>query len=44
MPYVLIQVNESISKIFTLMVESYLNKILEFKCNMYIIIGYLHSP
>jgi hypothetical protein len=27
-----------------LMVKCYLNKIMEFKCNTYIILGYLHSP
>jgi hypothetical protein len=38
-----IQVNEGIVKLFTLMVEGHLNKIMEFKCNTYTILGYLHS-
>ncbi len=41
---ILIQVNESIAKFFTLMVECHLNKVMEFKCNTCIILGYLHSP
>jgi hypothetical protein len=44
MPYILIQINEGIAKFFTLMVEGHLNKVMEFKCNTYINIGYLHSP
>jgi hypothetical protein len=43
MPYILIQVNEGIVKKFTLMVEGQLNKVMEFKCNTCIIVGYLHS-
>ncbi len=43
MPYILIQVNESIAKFFTLMVQGHLNKVLEFKCNICIIMGYLNS-
>ncbi len=39
-----IQVNESIAKFFTLMVEGHWNKIMEFKCKTCIIMGYLHSP
>jgi hypothetical protein len=34
---ILIQVNESIEKLVTLMVEGHLNKVMEFKCNTYII-------
>jgi hypothetical protein len=44
MPYILIQVNEGVAKFFTLMVKSHLHKVMEFKCNTYIIMGYLHSP
>jgi hypothetical protein len=44
MPYILIQINEGIAKFFTLMVESHLNKDVEFKCNTCIIMGYFHSP
>jgi hypothetical protein len=44
MPYILIQVNDSIAKFFTLMVEGHLNKVMEFKCNTCIIMGYLHLP
>ncbi len=44
MPYIVIQINESITKFFTLMVEGNLNKVMEFKCNTYIITRYLHSP
>ncbi len=44
MPYILIQVNESIAKNFTLMVEGHLNKVIKYKCNACIIMGYLHSP
>jgi len=43
MPYILIQINESIAKFFTLMVEGHLNKVMEFKCNTYIIMRYLNS-
>jgi len=43
MPNILIQVNEGIGKSFTLMVKCHLNKVMEFKCNTYIILGYLHS-
>jgi hypothetical protein len=38
MPYILIQVNESIAKLVTLMVEGDLNKVMEFKCNTCIIL------
>jgi hypothetical protein len=38
MPYILIQVNENITKLVTLMVESHLNKTMEFKCNTHIIL------
>ncbi len=41
MPYILIQINEGIVKFFTLMVEGHLNKVMEFKCNTCIIMGYL---
>jgi hypothetical protein len=34
---ILIQVNEGIVRFFTLMVECHLNKVIEFKCNTYII-------
>ncbi len=44
MPYILIQINEGIAKFFTLMVESHLNKVMEFKCNTCITMVYLHSP
>ncbi len=45
MPDILIQVNESIAKFFTFMVECfYLNKVMECKCNIYIILGYFHPP
>jgi len=44
MPNILIQVNEGIAKNFTLMVECHLNKVIKFKCNTYIILGYVHSP
>jgi hypothetical protein len=37
MLYILIQVNENIAKLVTLMVEGHLNKVMEFKCNTYII-------
>jgi hypothetical protein len=33
MPYILIQVNEGIAKVVTLIVEGHLNKVMEFKCN-----------
>ncbi len=41
---IVIQVNAGIVKFFTLMVEGDLNKVIEFKCNICIILGYLHSP
>jgi hypothetical protein len=41
---ILIQVSEGIAKFFTLVVECHLNKVMEFKCNTCIILGYLHSP
>jgi hypothetical protein len=44
MPYISIRVNEGIAKFFTLMVKGHLNKIIEFKCNICIIMGYSHSP
>jgi len=44
MTNILIRVNESITIFFTLVVKWHLNKIMEFKCNTYIILGYLHSP
>jgi hypothetical protein len=44
MPCILIQVNEGIAKKFTLMVKGHLNKVMEFKCNICIIMRYLHSP
>jgi len=44
MPSILIQVNESISKFFALMVEGHFNKVMEFKYDTCIIMGYLHSP
>jgi hypothetical protein len=44
MPYILIQVYEGIANFFTSMVESYLNKVMEFKSNTCISMGYLHSP
>jgi hypothetical protein len=44
MPYILIQVNEGIVNFFTLMVKGHLNKIMEFKYNTCIIMGYLYSP
>jgi len=44
MPYILIQVNEGIAKFFTLIIKGHLNKVMEFKCNTCIIMGYLHSP
>jgi hypothetical protein len=40
MHYILIQVNEGIAKFFTLMVEGHFNKVVEFKCNTYIIMEY----
>jgi len=43
-PYIVIQVNESIVKFFTFMVKGHLNTVMEFKCNTCIIVGYLHSP
>jgi hypothetical protein len=44
MPYILIPINESIVKFFTLILEGHLNKVMEFKWNTYIILGYFHSP
>jgi hypothetical protein len=44
MPNILIQINEGIAKFFTLMVKCHLNKVIKFKCNTYIILGYVHSP
>jgi hypothetical protein len=44
MPNILIQENEGITKFFIMMLESYLNKVMEFKYNTCIILGYLHSP
>jgi len=44
MPYILIQVNESIAQFFALMVKGHLNKVMKFKCDTYIIMGYLHLP
>jgi hypothetical protein len=43
MSYILILVNEGIAKFFTLIVKSHLNKVMEFKCNTCIIMGYFHS-
>jgi hypothetical protein len=43
-PNILIRVNEGIANFFTLMVECDLNKVMLFKCNTYITMGYLHSP
>jgi hypothetical protein len=43
MPYIFIQVNDGIAKNSTLMVKGHLNKVMEFKCNTCIIMGYLHS-
>jgi hypothetical protein len=40
----LVQINEAIAKFFTLMVEGYLNKIMEFKCITCVIFGYFYSP
>jgi hypothetical protein len=42
MPNILIQVNKGIAKFFTLTEKCYLNKVMEFKCNTCIILGYLH--
>ncbi len=42
--YIFIQVNEGITKFFTLVAKGHLNKVMEFKCNTCIIMGYLHSP
>ncbi len=39
MPYILIQIIEGIAKFFTLMVKGHLNKVMEFKCNIFIIMG-----
>jgi len=44
MPNILIQGNEGIVKFFTLMLKVHLKKVMEFKCDTYIILGYLHSP
>jgi hypothetical protein len=41
---ILIQKNEGMVLFFTLMLESHLNKVLEFKCNTCIVLGYLHPP
>jgi len=41
---ILIQVSEGIAKFFILVIECHLNKVMEFKCNTCIILGYLHSP
>ncbi len=41
---ILIQINEGIAKLFTLIVKGHLNKVTKFKCNTCIILGYLHSP
>jgi hypothetical protein len=38
MPYILIQVNEGITKSITLMVKGHLNKVMQFKCNANIIL------
>ncbi len=38
MPYTLIQVNEGIAKLVTLIVEGHLNKVMEFKCNTHIVL------
>ncbi len=38
MPYILIQINESIAKLVTLMVQGHLNKVMEFKCNICIVL------
>ncbi len=38
MLYILIQVNEGIAKLVTLMVKGHLNKVLEFKCNTRIVL------
>ncbi len=35
--YVLYQANEGITKLVTLMVEGYLNKIMKYKCNTCIV-------
>jgi len=44
MPDILIQGNEGIAKKFTLMLEGPFEQVMEFKCNTYIILGYLHPP
>jgi hypothetical protein len=44
MPNIFIQINEGIAKFFTLTIECHLNKVMELKCNICIILGYLHSP
>ncbi len=38
MPYILIQINEGIAKLVTLMIEGHLNKVMEVKCNTHIIL------
>jgi len=38
MLYILIQVNEGVAKLVTLMVKVHLNKVMEFKCNTSIIL------
>jgi hypothetical protein len=38
MSYILIQVNEGVAKLVTLMVKGHLNKVMEFKCNTCIIL------
>ncbi len=38
MSYILIQVNENIAKLVTLMVKGHLNKVMEFKCNNYVVL------
>jgi hypothetical protein len=40
---ILIQVNEGITKFFIVMVKGHLNKVMEFKYNTCIILGYLYS-
>jgi hypothetical protein len=42
--HILTQINEGITKFFTLMVKGCLNKIMEFNYNICIILGYFHSP
>jgi hypothetical protein len=38
MPYILIQINEGIVKLVTLMLKGHLNKIIKFKCNTHIVL------